>query len=64
MENAKDILMNYAGRFRDHKAGQTAVSYAQERGWVDENGEPTPDGKKAAAALKDQLNTRSAFRIG
>lgn len=64
MENAQEILMNYAGRFRDHKAGQTALSYAQERGWVDEDGKPTPDGKKAAAALADQLKTRSAFRIG
>ncbi|MEL6369095.1 MAG: hypothetical protein AAFY84_14755 [Pseudomonadota bacterium] len=60
----KDVILNFAARFSDHAAGQSAVHYAQERGWLDGEGEPTSEGKAAAKAFDDQSQTRSALRIG
>lgn len=35
---------------------------AQANGWLDEHGEPTPDGLRLVSALQAQLEQRSVFR--
>lgn len=41
--------------------GEEAVRSAQSRGWLDENGQATDDGKRLCLALASQVETRSAL---
>ncbi|MEL6830397.1 MAG: hypothetical protein AAFO63_09710 [Pseudomonadota bacterium] len=39
-----------------------ALAEAVERGWLDDASEPTDEGRDVVAALRDQGQTRTAFR--
>ncbi len=59
-----DILTAYAARLASEDPSVSGMDCARKQGWIDENGKPTEDGKKAAKAFMEQEETRSVFRIG
>jgi len=67
MEKQKDLrylLETYAVQMSGNSSGKTPLECAQMQGWVDADGNVTPEGKEAAKAFGDQEKTRSVFRIG
>lgn len=42
--------------------GDNSLANAQKRGWIDENGRPTEDGRQLVEALIAQIEQRSVFR--
>jgi hypothetical protein len=42
--------------------GSEGVRAAQARGWVDQSGRATEEGKQLVLAIADQVGTRSALR--
>jgi len=59
-----DILTAYAARLASDDPSESGLECARKQGWIDEKGNPTEEGKKAAKAFMDQADTRSVFRIG
>lgn len=65
MENQfVDTLLHYAARLSDGTGTDKAQHYAIAQGWLNEDGQITPEGRKTAEAFIDQEKNRSAFRIG
>jgi hypothetical protein len=56
-------ILGFAHLLAGGRAGETAMSFAVSRAWVDERGRPTEDGRRLVAALRDQRQTRSTFRL-
>ena len=54
------IVLNFANYLRS--ASTPPEMFARERGWLDEQGNPTSDGIELVEALSGQYGTRSAFR--
>jgi hypothetical protein len=44
------------------ESDESPVEAARSRGWLDENGEPTQEGRDLLQALDEQRQTRSALR--
>jgi len=63
-DEMRRILENYAVLLGDAPDQAGAFGAAVAKGWLDEDGAPTAEGKDVAKALGDQKDTRSVFRIG
>ena len=63
-DDMRSVLENYVVLLGDAPDQAGAFGAAVAKGWLDDNGVPTDEGKEAARALTDQRGTRSAFRIG
>lgn len=60
---ASDLLSVFAHSLAGD-GDSSPLECAQERGWVDAEGEPTVEGLDLSRALAEQSGTRSAFRMG
>ena len=54
------IVLNFANYLRNPSTSPEV--FAKERGWLDDQGNPTADGRELVEALSGQDGTRSAFR--
>lgn len=59
--NAATRLEAFAGQLA-RKEGESPADAARRRGWVDETGQPTAEGRELLKALDEQRQTRSALR--
>ena len=64
MDNDTHLLAVFASGLAGAEGADCPLQCAQERGWVDANGVPTPEGRELSRALSDQQGTRSVFRLG
>jgi len=61
-EAARQLILAFENYLSQVGFGAEALTSAQSRGWLTQEGETTPEGKALCVALADQLDTRSAFR--
>lgn len=55
-----DTVLTFA-RLLATGSGESGVTPARRRSWIDARGAVTPAGRELAAVLRDQRDTRSAF---
>ncbi|MEL6112768.1 MAG: hypothetical protein AAFR20_08185 [Pseudomonadota bacterium] len=58
------LLETFAAQMSGGMEGKSGRECAQAQGWLDADGNITPEGRDAAKAFGEQDGTRSAFRIG
>lgn len=58
-ENVKEQILALS---RQMTRGGRPVDHAKRRGWLDESGRPTKEGRKLVDAMGDQSGTRTVFR--
>ena len=56
------LILAFENHISQTGFGEAAVCSARSRGWIDENGRATDEGKRLCLALASQVETRSAFR--
>jgi hypothetical protein len=61
-ESVIQLILAFENYISQNGFGREAIRAAQSRGWIDNQGRPTEDGKRLCAALASQVDTRSAFR--
>jgi hypothetical protein len=59
---ARQLILAFENYLSQAGFGAEALTSAQSRGWLNQDGQTTQEGKALCAALAAQLDTRSAFR--
>lgn len=59
---SQDEILGVLQRITGISDRDAAMSEARSRGWLDAESEPTDEGRDVVFALRDQSQTRSAFR--
>lgn len=58
----RQLILAFENYISQTGFGPEALSKAQSRGWIDQDGRCTEEGKQLCSALVSQVETRSAFR--
>ena len=58
----RQLILAFENYISQTGFGPEALRQAQSRGWLDQNGQSTEEGKQLCSALVSQIETRSAFR--
>lgn len=61
-EAIRQLILAFENYLTQAGFGQDCVRTAQARGWLDQQGQATDEGKRLCLALASQVETRSAFR--
>lgn len=59
---SRDEILGVLQRITGISDRDAAMSEARSRGWLDAESEPTDEGRDVVVALRDQSQTRTAFR--
>ena len=58
----RQLILAFENYISQTGFGPEGLQKAQSRGWLDQNGQSTEEGKQLCSALVSQVETRSAFR--
>lgn len=58
----RQLILAFENYISQTGFGPEGLRQAQTRGWLDQNGQTTEEGKQLCSALVSQMETRSAFR--
>jgi hypothetical protein len=60
--NISQALLAWENLLSGSGFGDSSKTAARERGWIDQHGHPTEDGRRVIEALSGQKDQRSVFR--
>ena len=61
-DSVRQLILAFENYMSQTGFGPEALRQAQSRGWLDQDGRCTEEGKQLCSALVSQVETRSAFR--